>query len=254
MDSGVRLRRYLAWVLDPVLFACQALGFRADAWQETVLRWEGRRLIMNCSRQSGKSTTVAVKALHRALLDPGALVLLVSPSQRQSGELFRKVVDFLDRLEERPALREENRLSLRFQNGSRIVSLPGSEATVRGFSGPALVVEDEASRVDDALFVAIGPMLAVSQGQLILMSTPYGKRGHFYEMWTNGGADWERVQVRAVECPRITRAFLDEERRALGDYFFSQEYECEFRDTVDQYLPTALVEAAVKPEVRAWRI
>src|SRR5512138_2884217 len=96
------LARDLSWALDPVLFAREALGFLPDEWQSHVLRWSGKRLLMNCSRQSGKSTTTAVKALHKALYTPGVLVLIVSRSQRQSGELFRKIVGFVNQLDVRP--------------------------------------------------------------------------------------------------------------------------------------------------------
>ena len=106
-------------------------------------------------------------------------MLLVSRSLRQSGELFKKVQESLSFLPVRPKLDEDNRLSLQFANGSRIVSLPGSEENIRGFSSPSLIIEDEASRVSDALYLATKPMLAVSQGRHILMSTPWGKRGHF---------------------------------------------------------------------------
>ena len=62
---------------------------------------------------------------------------------------------------------------------------------------------------------AVRPMLAVSQGRLIALSTPAGKRGWFYEAWI-GGDSWHRVKVAATDCPRISQAFLDEELRELG--------------------------------------
>jgi hypothetical protein len=240
----------LKMALDPVAFAVDALGFKPDDWQARVLRWNGKRLLLNCSRQSGKSTTTAIVALHRALYVPDALVLLVSPSERQSRELFIKVVDFMHRLDVQPDLIEDNKLSLRMAHGARVVSLPGKEATIRGYSGATLIIEDESSRVPDELYYAIRPMLAVSGGQLILMSTPYGKRGHFHKEWTAGGDEWQRIEVKATECPRITTEFLQSERRALGDYFFAQEYGCEFRDTVDQIFPSDLIQAAVTSEVK----
>src|SRR5258706_6093421 len=49
------------------------------------------------------------------------------------------------------------------------------------------------------------------------MSGPRGKRGFFYETWQDAGAEWERVQVTAEECPRIRRSFLEEERRTMGE-------------------------------------
>ena len=240
----------LSLSINPVIFAVERLGFVPDEWQTRVLAWSGNRLLMNCSRQSGKSTVTAILALHRALYREDALILLVSPSLRQSTELFRKVLAFKNHLQKPPALVEDNRLSIQFETGSRIVSLPSNEATIRGFSGPDLIIEDEASRVDDELYFALRPMLAVSAGQMVLLSTPHGKRGHFHQGWSAGGSDWERVLVTALDCPRISAAFLEEERRALGDHFFSQEYLCEFRDTLDQIFSSVLISKALTRDVK----
>ena len=239
----------LVHALDPAAFARDVLGFDPDPWQTTVLQSSGRRLLLNCSRQSGKSTTAAALALHQAIYHPGSLVLLVSPSLRQSGELFRKVVAHLRALDHEPALTESNKLSLALENGSRIVSLPGTEGTIRGFSGAAMIVEDEAARVDDALYFAVRPMLAVSGGRLILMSTPFGKRGHFFEAWQDGGAEWQRIEIPATRCARIAPAFLEEERRQMGDWWFRQEYLCEFVATTDQVFAYDLVMGALSDEV-----
>jgi hypothetical protein len=239
----------LVHALDPVRFA-HALGFEPDAWQAGVLRSQSKRLLLLCSRQTGKSTVSALLALHRALYYPGSLILLVSPSLRQSGELFRKVSEWLTRLDVTPRLTEDNRLSLTLAGGSRVVSLPSSEATIRGFSGASLIIEDEAARVPDDLYRAVRPMLAVSGGRLILLSTPFGKRGHFFDEWTNGGASWERVSVTATECPRISADFLAEERASLGEWWYRQEYECAFVETSDQVFSYDLVMGAITADVK----
>lgn len=240
----------LRHALDPACFAREALDFFPDPWQEQALRWSGKRLLLNCSRQSGKSTTAAILGLHRAVFYPGSLVLLVSPSLRQSSELFRKVTDHLNRLDLPPRKVEDNRLSATFINNSRIVSLPSREHTIRGFSGAALIIEDEAARVPDELYIAIRPMLAVSGGRLILLSTPFGKRGHFFEEFTKGGHGWERIRIPASECPRITDEFLQEERASLGDWWYKQEYECLFTETVDQVFPYDSVMSAITDEIK----
>jgi hypothetical protein len=214
-----------------------------------VLRWTGQRLLLNCCRQSGKSTTAAILALHRALYFPESLVLLVSARQRQSAELFRKVTETSARMTDPPALNEDNRLSCTLSNGSRIVSLPSSEGTVRGFSAPDLIVEDEASRVEDDVHAALRPMLAVSGGRYVLMSTPFGKRGHFYLEWTEGGPAWERVLITANDCPRISATFLEAERQSLGDLFFRSEYLCEFTETLDAVFGYEFIHAAVDQSV-----
>ena len=173
-----------------------------------MLQWIGKRLLLLCCRQSGKSTTTAILALHRALYYARSLILLLSPSLRQSQELFKKIADFLALLPVRPALTEDNRLSLQLANGSRIVSLPSKEQNIRGYSGASLIIIDEASRVLDDLYLSIRPMLAVSGGQLIALTTPYGKRGFFFNEWENGGNSWERIKITAYDCPRISAEFL----------------------------------------------
>jgi hypothetical protein len=239
----------LRYALDPVAFAAELLGLELDEWQRGVISSTGKRDLLNCSRQAGKSTTAAVLGLHEALYRPGSLTILVSPSQRQSSELFRKVIELREKLSSDPGLTEDNKLSMTVKGGGRVLSLPGSEATIRGFSGATLIVEDEASRVPDELYMAIRPMLAVRGGRLILMSTPFGKRGHFWHEWSEG-INWQRVEVPAHKVPRISQEFLEEERRAMGDWWFSQEYMCEFRESIDSVFSHASVMGALSDEVQ----
>ena len=124
------------------------------------------------------------------------------------------------------------------------MGLPGTQATVRGFSAVSLLLIDEASRVDDALYKTLRPVLAVSGGDMWLMSTPNGKRGFFYEAWA-GSEEWERISVAATECPRIPAAFLEEERTAQGSDWFAQEYLCEFVDNGTTWFQRDMVEAAL---------
>lgn len=211
---------------DPVSFA-RSIGLEPDPWQVRVLR-SPRKTLLNCARQSGKSTISSVKAVHTAIYTPNSLTLLISPSLRQSAELFRKVDDALRRVPDAPSRTEDNKLSLTLSNGSRIISLPSSEDTIRGFSAVTLIIEDEAAFVTDGVYTAIRPMLAVSGGQMMLLSTPNGRQGHFFKAWTNGGEGWDRVEIPARDNPRITAEFLAEERRDMSDARYRQEYECEF--------------------------
>ena len=191
----------------------------------------------------------AAKAVHRAFTRPGCLVLVASPGERQSAEFLRKASEMVQTAGVAPRGDGDNPISLLLPNRSRIVGLPGSEATVRGFSAVSLMLVDEASRVSDELYLAIRPMLAVSDGALWLMSTPFGKRGFFYEAWANGGPDWARVRAAATECPRIGRKFLEEERATMGERWFRQEYMCEFEEAVSGVFARDLVERAMTREV-----
>ena len=98
-----------------------------------------------------------------------------------------------------------------------------NEAKVRGFSKASLLLIEEAARVHDVLYRAMRPTLAVGNGDLWMMSTPNGQRGFFYEEWTHGGGEWERISVPATECSRIRREFLEEAPSQKGQVTLIQE-------------------------------
>jgi hypothetical protein len=124
----------LARGLDPVALA-HRMGMEPDGWQADVLRSDAPRILLNCSRQSGESTVAALVALHGALYDPGSLTLLVSVGQRQSQELFRQVLGFYKALGRSVSSEAETALRLELETGSRIISPPANDATIRGSSG-----------------------------------------------------------------------------------------------------------------------
>lgn len=242
--------RRAALVPDTPVELAAAVGISLDDWQGEYLECASPRRLLNCTRQGGKSTVSAVDALHDALSVPGALVLIIAPSERQSLETFRKVAEFYNRLGHSVPADSERKLGMELLNGSRIEGLPGSEKTIRGFSAPRRVIVDEASRVEDLTFTAVLPMLATGGGAMDLLSTPCGKRGFFYEAAT-GASNWRRWTVPATEVPRITPQFLEEQRRLMGERFFRQEFMCEFLDTDDAVFATDLIEAASGHQVAA---
>jgi hypothetical protein len=203
-------------------------GWTPDPWQRDLLRSTAPRVLLNCCRQAGKSTAVAALALHTALGQPGSLVLLLSRSQRQSGELIRKVLDFYNTVGRPVQASSETALALELVNGSRILSLPGQEENIRGFSSVRLLIIDEAARVPDELYRAVRPMIAVSNGRLLLLSTPFGRRGFFYEAWNDTAGGWLRVQIPAAQVPRISPEYLAEELRLFGRSWCNQEFDCSF--------------------------
>ena len=147
-------------------------------------------------------------------------------------------------------VKQESALQIELMNDSRIVALPGKEETIRGYSGVNLLVVDEASRVKDALYYSVRPMLAVSGGRLIALSTPFGKRGFFFKEWEEGSDDWQRTKITALDVPRISAEFLEEERAALGDWWWRQEYMCEFVETNDQVFSYDLIQEAMSGDVQ----
>jgi len=247
----------LARALDPVELA-RATGIEPDDWQANLLRSDDPQTILLCSRQSGKSTICGIVAYHTAAYQPGSLILLVSPSLRQSQELYKKVSAVADALgPDACPIREESALRVELRNRSRIICLPGQAATIRGYSGPRLIIVDEASRVPDELYEALRPMRATGGSRLILLSTPFGKRGFFFKEWSEGGPGWRRIKVTADACPRITAEWLQTERETIGDWSYRQEYLVEFVETDDQVfgfdLISAAISADVKPMFGGWR-
>jgi Terminase large subunit, T4likevirus-type, N-terminal len=257
LDRIERLAQTRRWAANPILADVRAdptrlmsiSGMPPDKWQAELLRTSPERMLLLCSRQAGKSTTAAALALRVALLEPRSPILILSPTDRQSSELFRKILEGYRSLGRPVPAVGETLHHLQLANGSRILSLPGTEKTVRCYSGVALLIIDEAARVDDALYRAVRPMLAVSKGRLIALSTPFGKRGWFHDAW-HSEEPWQRLRITADECPRITPAFLAEERRALGDRWYRQEYLCSFEDVIDAVFSYADIQAALRDDVK----
>ncbi len=233
---------------DAVLFA-ERIGFAPDDWQRKVLLSDSKKLILNCSRQSGKSATTAVLSSHKAIYNPNSLTLIVCPSERQSGELLRKIKTFLSKT---PGVDFDRNsvLTIETDNGSRILALPSAEANIRTFSAVDLLILDEASRINDEVYFAVKPMLAVSGGQQILLSTPHGKRGFFHDVWVNGSeAEWQKIEITALDCPRITKDFLASEKASMPESLYYQEYFCQFRETTDSVFNFDDIHATLSNEV-----
>ena len=161
-----------------------------------------------------------------------------------------KFSDFLGKIDKDIKLDTDTKLSAHFANGSRVLALPGTEKTIRGLSAVTLLVIDEAARVPDELYFSVKPMLAVSQGRLIALSTPFGKRGWFYDEWVNG-VRWERFTVTADQCPRISKEFLEAERRSMPRPWFEAEYFCAFNEPEDCLFSyediDAMIDESVEP-------
>ncbi len=219
---------HLAAGLDPTLMASKAGVLELDPWQREALAAQGNLLIL-AARQTGKTTVIALKALHTALYRPDATVLIVTPSQRQSVEMLRRVKSFYARLGRPIPTDGESQTTLVLHNRSRVVALPANDAGIRGYTVDLLIL-DEAARIDDDLWAAVAPMVAVSGGTICAMSTPYGARGFFYEQWRNGRG-WHRIKITAQQCARIEPEFLADQRATMGEFAYRSEFECEFTST-----------------------
>lgn len=245
------LSDFVSCGLRPSLFMDRAYNIEPDSWQKDLLDAFPSKALLLCSRQSGKSTVSATLALHSAVYNSNSLILIVSRAYRQAEELFRKVKVGVPNIVSRINILRENQSMMELSNGSRIISLPGKEDTIRSYSAVALLIIDEAAQVSDALYATVRPMLAISQGKLLALTTPYGKKGWFYKAWAKEDG-WYKVKVTANDCPRITDEFLRCEREQIGDWWVQQEYMCEFVDNETQLFSFEDIMSCVDDNVKSW--
>ena len=228
------------------------LNFHADPVQAGILNSDTHRLILCCTRQWGKSSIAAIKALHLALRKPGALILFAAASYKQSAELLRKFKTYATQVTRSKCKGDGiNPGSIVLPNGSRVLALPQSPSTVRCYSSVDLIVVDEAAFVDDEMHAALTPMLAISNGDLWLLSSPNGRAGEFYKIWTGTDPAWRKISVNAKQCPRIRPEFLESERRAKGLAVFNQEYMCQFASAKNQRIEQHHIDAAFRGDYPA---
>lgn len=250
MQLGADERRWLrespdALTVSPVVFALRC-GINPDPWQRKVLSSRSKDIILNCHRQSGKSIISGIKAGFGANAEPGSLTLCVS-SDRQVKELFYKIKTFL-RIAGIRENKTDNADTIILQNDSRIVVVPNNPKSIRGFSAHRVLVE-EAAFLHDDIYAAFRPMVAQTKGSTTMISTPNGRRGFFSDAWHQGGESWERHTMRADHNPRIDKAWLENERRVMGEQRFRQEFLCEFLESNDAVFSYDAVRAAIDPSL-----
>lgn len=226
----------------------RAGGLTPDPWQVRYLNDPHPRQVVLACRRAGKTTASAAKTLAHCLTTPNALELVFSPTLRQSTEFCRQVRSFERHLKGAPKRTRQNMTEVEWENGSRLLSLPDSHEGVVGFT-PTRITIDEASRVSDPLYKSIRPMLALG-ASITAISTPFGQRGWFFEIWDTPARLnlFHHWRVTADECPRISRAFLDEERMELGDRWFMQEWYVNFNDAVGAVFSKDVIDAAFSTE------
>ena len=243
----------LALQLDPCLIMT-ASGMTPDDWQSKLIRDEDDWWLLLCTRQGGKTQGISALALATALNRKGALVLILTPSERQSKEVLRCVSQYYLALFGVPFRSDAiTALKIELPNNSRIIALPGSsEKTIRVYAGVDLLLVDEAARVPDELFYSVMPMLAVSGGRMVCASTPWFSRGFMFREFKDGGDAWKRVVVTADQCKRISRKFLERERRTKPAAWFAQEYYCQWGSTAAALFPADMCDSLLSRDVAAY--
>ncbi len=234
---------FLDVFLDPVKFFTFITGFIPEWYQQDILLDDSKDITIRASRQTGKTEVVAVKILRECLLNPYK-VLIIAPTQRQSNLVYGKIEAYLNRhFYFKQLMMRHTRDYTLFDNGSEIYCLPGnSGATVRGYS-PDLIVVDEAAYVKDEVFVAIEPSLATTNGRTVLISTPFGKQGRFYD--SHARLDhFSKYHVKWNDSSFISKDFVMKEKNSKTEAEFNQEYNAEFIEEADTLFSPDLIKSA----------
>jgi phage FluMu gp28-like protein len=240
---------------DPVEFAVRLLGFRPTAYQERLLRDGAKRIVVRMCRQSGKTTTIALKAIWFAITHPRTLSLIVAPSLRQSMIMMDRVHGFLMSMPQdvRGSLvMKLQRTVVRFKNGSQIVALPCSVHLLRGYSAHLCLLDESAFFRDDetVIYNVIYPMLSTTDGTLIMSSTPWSGNSVFYRACQDPGFSKHVVTWRdVVNAGLVKQEFIDEMRRVLPSERFKREFEAEFVEDEDSYFKQDLIAKCIDPEL-----
>jgi phage FluMu gp28-like protein len=256
LEAALRVKRGEAWLpKDPVEFARRVLRFDPLPYQEKLLRDGSKRIAVRMSRQAGKTTTIAARAIWFAATHPRTLTLIVAPSLRQSMIMSDKIEEFLFSIPEdlrRKIVAKIQRTVIRFRNGSKIVALPNSPQRLRGYTAHQVICDEAAFFRDDELvfYNVLYPMLSTTDGTLIVSSTPWGKDSVFYRMFQSDQFSKHVVTWREpVKCGLIKRDFIEEMRRIYPLERFQREYEAAFVEDAKAYFSQDLITRCLDSEL-----
>jgi phage terminase large subunit-like protein len=230
---------------NPTLFAQLLLDFNPFSYQEKLLNDKSKRIIACMARQTGKTTTIATKAIHYAYTNPKTTTLIISPSLRQSMIMFDKIQSLIT---QNPILAKsitrKTRTIIQLTNKSQIIALPCSENLLRGYTAH-LAICDEAAFIPESIITEIiYPMLSTTNGTAILLSTPWDKDHFFYKAFLN--PNYSTYKVKSNQCPLIPTQFLEEMRQNMTAEAYKREYEAEFTEAQNSYFPQDLIRKCIE--------
>jgi phage FluMu gp28-like protein len=170
------------------------------------------------------------------------------------GERIRDLLARIPREVRRSLLAQGLKTIFRFRNGSRILVLPNSENQLRGFTAHLIVVDEAAFFPnDEEIFRNIlPPMLATTDGRLVVSSTPWGRNSVFYQLDQDPSFSKHVVTWRdAAGEGRYSQSFLEriEEEGHSRPHIYRMEYLAEFVEEVDTWLSQDLLAGACRGDL-----
>lgn len=231
--------------LDIVTFAERVLAVKPFSYQVNLLRDSSKRLVAVMGRQSGKTTTIAIKAIYFALANDAVTILITSPSLRQSIIMFSRISGFVFASPLRSRVIRSTRTIIQFDNRSEIIALPASENLLRGYSAFCIICDEAAFMPEELITNVVFPMISTTDGYAIFLSTPWDKNHFFYKAFMDPNYSVHRV--KSSECPLIKSEFLEEMKRNMTEDAYRMEYEAEFVEEANTYFSKELIRECVDP-------
>ncbi|WAC54261.1 terminase large subunit domain-containing protein [Gordonia sp. SL306] len=231
-------------VRSPAGFAEHLVGQPLWGYQREMVTSPARIRVMCAGRQVGKSRTLAIEALYRAYVQPGALVLLVSAGEDASQTLLAECATLASESDIlRGTVYDETKHQIVLAHGSRIISVPASQKRIRGKPVDLLII-DEAGFVDEEIWQAALPTVIARPGsRIILSSTPWGGVDHFFRVMWQMGMDKPDDYCTSFHWPSSLSPLIDDDFLAriqshTASHKFAMEYLAEWGDQAGAYFST----------------
>jgi phage FluMu gp28-like protein len=234
---------------DPVEFAVDVLDFRPFPYQEDLLNDASKRICACMGRQTGKSTTMASKAIHFAATRKKKRILIVSATLRQSMLMFEKILNYIDSSSLVDSVKKRTGTQVLFTNGSSIIALPCGDdgATLRGFTADVIILDEASFMPEEVITNVVMPMISTTNGYCWMLSTPWDRNHIFYRVFND--PTWSHYHLPSSVNPLINHAFLEEQRELIGEERFAMEYLAEFIDDNKSYFTVSLIRQCVNEKI-----
>lgn len=211
------------------------VAFDLFPFQEDLLRsFKGNRLnIILKARQLGITTLISAFSLWTMIFHKDKNILVISIKQEVSKEIITKVRFANNNLPSWLKVRadEDNRLSLKFANGSHIRATSSSGDAGRSLALSLLII-DEAAFIDEAEEIWTSAWNTLSTGgNSIVLSTPNGMGNWFHSMWQKaetGESEFNPIRLHWSLHPERDQRWRDEQTKELGPRKAAQECDCDF--------------------------
>jgi phage FluMu gp28-like protein len=259
-NSELVYQKKILELIDPATWLRANTDFKPWPYEASLLRHSNLTTrVIRKSRQVGITTTIAHEAVWKTFTRPTSVILIVSPSLRQSEIVMTKILAAIDANASLSGqLTRKTNTEIMLTNGSKIICLPNNSDTIRGFTATDVYLDEAAYFPNDELIARVTrPMLAATHGRITITSTPAGKRGLFYKEYmhaANKKADDHLTKAfdyfPSSISPLITEEILQAEQERLTDLEYRQEYLGEFIEEADTYLPMGLIQRCVNKELQ----